>query len=67
VGRELTTSSRGAVAAARQEILLVMLLLRANNVVPVDRLIGCPLWANHPPRTAKSQVMTRHLGGYGSS
>jgi DNA-binding SARP family transcriptional activator len=43
-----------------------MLLLRANNVVPVDRLIDA-LWANHPPRTAKSQVMTRHLGGYGSS
>jgi DNA-binding SARP family transcriptional activator len=44
VGRELTTSSRGAVAAARQEVVLVMLLLRANNVVPVDRLIDA-LWA----------------------
>jgi DNA-binding SARP family transcriptional activator/tetratricopeptide (TPR) repeat protein len=45
-----------ALAAARQEIVLVMLLLQANHVVSVDRLID-GLWADHPPRTAKSQVM----------
>jgi DNA-binding SARP family transcriptional activator/tetratricopeptide (TPR) repeat protein len=45
-----------AVAAARQEIVLVMLLLQAEHVVSVDRLID-GLWADHPPRTAKSQVM----------
>jgi DNA-binding SARP family transcriptional activator/tetratricopeptide (TPR) repeat protein len=41
--------------AARQEIVLAMLLLEAGRVVPVDRLIDA-LWADEPPPTAKAQL-----------
>lgn len=43
------------IAAPRQEIILAMLLLRANQVVPLGRMVDA-LWADSPPRTAKSQV-----------
>lgn len=52
----VTDQQPEAVAAARQEVVLVMLLLQVNHVVSVNRLIDA-LWANHPPVTAKSQVM----------
>ncbi|XRQ09018.1 BTAD domain-containing putative transcriptional regulator [Actinomadura welshii] len=41
--------------AARQEIVLAMLLLEANRVVPVSRLVDA-LWDESQPATAKSQV-----------
>jgi DNA-binding SARP family transcriptional activator len=43
------------IAAARQEIVLTMLLLEANRVVSVSRLVDA-LWDEEPPLTAKSQV-----------
>jgi DNA-binding SARP family transcriptional activator len=44
-----------SLAAPRQEIVLAMLLLEANRVVPVSRLVDA-LWDETPPHTAKSQV-----------
>lgn len=44
-----------AIASSRQRIILGMLLLEANHVVPVDRLIDA-LWGDAPPQTAKTQV-----------
>ncbi|WP_214324857.1 AfsR/SARP family transcriptional regulator [Nonomuraea sediminis] len=44
-----------AIASARQQIVLTMLLLEANQVVPVSRLVDA-LWDDRPPRTARSQV-----------
>jgi DNA-binding SARP family transcriptional activator len=40
-----------ALAAAKQKALLAMLLLRANQVVSSDELIGA-LWGDGPPETA---------------
>lgn len=45
------------IAAAQQRALLVTLLLEANRVVGVDRLVEC-LWAERPPRTARSTVQS---------
>ncbi len=44
-----------AIVAGRQEIVLALLLLEANHVVSIDRLIDA-LWGDRPPRTSKSQV-----------
>jgi DNA-binding SARP family transcriptional activator len=44
-----------AVAGARQQILLTMLLLHANQVVPVSRLVEA-IWDDTPPSTALAQV-----------
>jgi DNA-binding SARP family transcriptional activator len=41
--------------APRQEIVLTTLLLEANRVVPVNRLVDA-LWDEDPPATAKGQV-----------
>jgi DNA-binding SARP family transcriptional activator len=41
--------------APRQEVVLALLLLEADNVVSVDRMVDA-LWADDPPRTARSQV-----------
>lgn len=41
----------------RQRILLTMLLLEANRVVPLERLVDA-LWDDQPPMTAKNQVQT---------
>jgi len=43
------------IGAARQQIVLAMLLLGSNRIVPVSRLIEA-LWDDDPPPTAKSQV-----------
>jgi DNA-binding SARP family transcriptional activator/tetratricopeptide (TPR) repeat protein len=43
------------IAAPRQETVLAMLLLEANRVISVNRLVDA-IWDEAPPRTAKSQV-----------
>ncbi|MDH6142622.1 MULTISPECIES: AfsR/SARP family transcriptional regulator [Kitasatospora] len=43
------------VVGARQQILLTMLLLHANQVVPVSRLVEA-IWDDMPPSTALAQV-----------
>lgn len=56
--------------APRQQVVLAMLLLEANRVVPVDRLIRA-VWGEDPPPTAKAQIhicissLRRLLGGIG--
>jgi DNA-binding SARP family transcriptional activator/predicted negative regulator of RcsB-dependent stress response len=44
-----------ALRAPRQQALLAVLVLEANRVVPVSRLIDA-IWDDVPPETAKSQV-----------
>src|SRR5690242_3537962 len=44
-----------AIGASRQEIVLALLLLEANHVVSVSRIIDA-LWGESPPKTARSQV-----------
>lgn len=44
-----------AIAANRQRALLAMLLLQANRTVPAERLVDA-LWAEDPPRDARSQL-----------
>ena len=44
-----------AVVAPRQQTVLGLLLLEANHVVSVSRMIDA-LWADRPPRTARAQV-----------
>jgi len=57
--------------SARQSIVLSMLLLQANRVVPLSRLVDA-VWDDDPPVTAKSQVQTcisalrRQLASVGS-
>jgi DNA-binding SARP family transcriptional activator len=43
------------IRGARQRALLAVLLLSANEVVPVDRLIA-DLWDGDPPRTARNAL-----------
>ena len=43
------------VSAPREQILLAMLILEANRVVPVSRLIDA-IWDGDPPETARRQV-----------
>jgi DNA-binding SARP family transcriptional activator len=56
----------------RQRIVLTVLLLEANRVVPLERLVAA-LWDDKPPVTAKNQVQTcisalRHqLAGAGAA
>ncbi len=45
------------VGSARQRIVLSMLLLQANQVVPLGRLVDA-VWADTPPATSKSQIQT---------
>jgi DNA-binding SARP family transcriptional activator len=43
------------VTAAREQVLLAMLLFNADNTVPLERLID-GLWSGEPPRNARSQL-----------
>lgn len=43
------------IGGPRQQIVLAMLLLEANHVVSVSRLVAA-LWDDRPPATARSQV-----------
>ncbi|MFY1690313.1 BTAD domain-containing putative transcriptional regulator [Plantactinospora sp. WMMB782] len=43
------------ITASRQQTVLAMLLLEANQVVPVGRLIDA-VWEDAPPATAKGQI-----------
>ena len=43
------------IGSARQKAVLASLLLEANHVVTIDRLIAA-IWDDSPPRTAKTQV-----------
>lgn len=45
------------IEAPRQQALLIVLLLHANHVVSVDRLIDY-LWGDHPPETARNTVQS---------
>ena len=44
-----------ALSGQKQRALLVLLLLRANDVVPAERLIEL-LWGESPPRTAATSL-----------
>src|ERR687888_634925 len=48
------------VSAPRQRALLASLVLRANQLVPVERLVG-ELWGDDPPD--KARVALRMAGG----
>src|SRR5262245_10593870 len=60
------------VGAGRQRALLAALILRANEVVPSDRLID-DLWGERPPRTAAKALqgyvsqLRKTLEGQGSA
>ncbi|HEV2450674.1 MAG TPA: BTAD domain-containing putative transcriptional regulator [Streptosporangiaceae bacterium] len=45
------------IGSARQRIVLSMLLLQADQEVPLARLVDA-VWADTPPTTAKSQIQT---------
>jgi DNA-binding SARP family transcriptional activator/tetratricopeptide (TPR) repeat protein len=44
-----------SLTAPRQGVILALLLIEANQVVSVDRMIDA-VWGNEPPKTAKNQV-----------
>jgi len=52
---EVVISKDPVIVAARQQIVLALLLLNARHVVSVARIIDA-LWGDKPPRTARSQV-----------
>ena len=53
---ELAHDGHGiALAAARERIVMAMLLLEAGHVLPVDRLIE-GVWGEEPPATARGQI-----------
>jgi DNA-binding SARP family transcriptional activator len=43
------------IGGRRQQVVLAMMLLEANRVLPIGRLVDA-LWDDEPPPTAKSQV-----------
>jgi DNA-binding SARP family transcriptional activator/tetratricopeptide (TPR) repeat protein len=44
-----------SLGASRQGVILALLLIEANQVVSVDRMIDA-VWGDEPPKTAKNQV-----------
>lgn len=53
---ELTHGAQSVpLAAARERVILAMLLLEAGHVLPIDRLIE-GVWGDEPPTTARGQV-----------
>jgi DNA-binding SARP family transcriptional activator/tetratricopeptide (TPR) repeat protein len=53
---ELVHDAQGIpLAAARERIVMAMLLLEAGHVIPVDRLIE-GVWGDEPPATARGQI-----------
>jgi DNA-binding SARP family transcriptional activator len=54
---EVQGSEPVAVTARRQQVVLALLLLNANQVVPLDHLINA-VWGAAPPTTARAQVQT---------
>ncbi|GAA2989077.1 hypothetical protein GCM10017559_06260 [Streptosporangium longisporum] len=52
----LVGERRVSIGGARQRITLATLVLRAGRVVPVD-LIAEAIWGEHPPPTARRQVI----------
>src|SRR5436190_9360073 len=55
---EVTADDRSVmIGAPMQRAVLVLLLLRANTVVPTAEMIEL-LWGDHPPRTARVTVQT---------
>ena len=61
---------QAVIRPGRQEIVLCVLLLNANRVVSIDRLIDA-VWDTEPPATARTQVqicvsaLRANLGGIG--
>ncbi|WP_158264084.1 AfsR/SARP family transcriptional regulator [Amycolatopsis sp. CA-126428] len=53
------TGSRSPVdlSAGRQQVVLAVLLLEANRLVPVHRLVDA-VWSDAPPTTARGQIHT---------
>jgi len=54
----LTALADGAtvpVRGGRQQVVLTVLLLEANRIVPVERLVEA-VWGQDPPTTARSQI-----------
>ncbi|MET8050238.1 MULTISPECIES: AfsR/SARP family transcriptional regulator [unclassified Streptosporangium] len=52
----LVGERRVSIGGSRQRIILATLILRAGRVAPVDLLAGA-IWGEHPPPTARSQVV----------
>lgn len=52
---EVALGAEPCMLVSRQKIVLSLLLLDANHVVSIDRLID-GLWNDEPPRTARAQV-----------
>ncbi|WP_084735321.1 AfsR/SARP family transcriptional regulator [Actinophytocola xinjiangensis] len=53
----LVQDQQVTVVAGRQRVLLASLLLRANEIVPVDDLVD-RLWGTNPPRSPRPTVQT---------
>jgi DNA-binding SARP family transcriptional activator/tetratricopeptide (TPR) repeat protein len=51
----LADDTETAIAGRRDRVVLAMLLLHANNVVTVDRLVDA-VWPHSPPPTARAQI-----------
>lgn len=57
LGPMRVSGTRGEIglAARRLRVLLAVLLLHADQVVPVERLVDA-IWGDHPPRDARNQL-----------
>jgi len=52
---EVTGDRPVVLTAARRQVVLATMLLEANQVLPVDRLVDA-VWEESPPSTARSQI-----------